>query len=53
MVNVINGQTNVEYCQKLGQYAKTTAEYVENHGVKFIRHEEKNVSTQTTDATDW
>lgn len=44
MITVSNGQADLEYCRKLGRYAKTTAEYVENHGVHFIRHEEKNVS---------
>ncbi|KAI9930284.1 hypothetical protein ASPWEDRAFT_167952 [Aspergillus wentii DTO 134E9] len=43
MIQVSNGQADVEYCRKLAREAKTTAEYVEKHGVNFVRHEEKNV----------
>ncbi|KAH6953598.1 succinate dehydrogenase/fumarate reductase flavoprotein subunit [Fusarium avenaceum] len=43
MVQVSNGQADLDYCRKLAQHAKATAEYVEDHGVEFIRHEEKNV----------
>ena len=44
MVQVSDGQADLEYCQKLAREAKTTVEYVEKRGVSFIRHEEKNVS---------
>lgn len=44
MIQVSNNQADLEYCRKLAREAKATAEYVEDHGVKFIRHEEKNVS---------
>ncbi|OJI96960.1 hypothetical protein ASPVEDRAFT_78706 [Aspergillus versicolor CBS 583.65] len=43
MIQVSNGQADLEYCRKLAQEAKTTAEYVEDHGVNFIRHKEENV----------
>lgn len=44
MVQVSNGQADLDYCRKLAQHAKAMAEYVEDRGVEFIRHEEKNVS---------
>jgi tricarballylate dehydrogenase len=46
MIQVSNNQADLEYCRKLAREAKTTAEYVEDHGVNFIRHEEKNVSRE-------
>ena len=47
MIGVSNGQADLEYCRRLAREAKTTAQYVEDHGVNFIRHEEKNVSDLT------
>jgi tricarballylate dehydrogenase len=44
MIQVSKGQADLEYCHKLAQHAKSAVEYVENHGVEFIRHQEKNVS---------
>lgn len=44
MTQVSNGQADLEYCRKLGREAKASVEFVENHGVKFVKHEEKNVS---------
>jgi succinate dehydrogenase/fumarate reductase flavoprotein subunit len=46
MIQVSNGQADLEYCRKLAREAKATVEYVENRGVNFVRHEEKNVSDQ-------
>ncbi|KAJ5974722.1 hypothetical protein N7481_011932 [Penicillium waksmanii] len=44
MIQVSNGQADLDYCRKLALEAKASVEYVEDRGVNFIRHEEKNVS---------
>ena len=43
MIQVSNNQADLAYCRKLAQEAKATAEYVQDHGVRFILHEEKDV----------
>ena len=43
MKAVSKGQCDLEYCDKLGAEARTTAEYVQDHGVKFVHHDEENV----------
>jgi aspartate oxidase len=40
---VSNGLADEEYCHKLGKEAGTTAHYLEDHGVKFVHHDEPNV----------
>lgn len=47
MIQVSNNQADLDYCRKLSREATAAAEYVQDHGVKFIRHEESNVSTKT------
>jgi succinate dehydrogenase/fumarate reductase flavoprotein subunit len=42
---VSKGLTDFDYCRKLGQEARTTAEYVQSKGVKFNHYDEKNVSS--------
>lgn len=44
MIQVSNNQADLEYCRKLEQEAKTTAKYLQDHGVKLVPQEEKNVS---------
>lgn len=44
MTQFKNGQADLEYCRKLGREARASVEFVENHGAKFVKHEEKNVS---------
>lgn len=43
MIQVSNNQADLAYFRKLAQEAKATAEYVQDHGVRFILHEEKDV----------
>ncbi|KAK5731203.1 hypothetical protein LTR15_001142 [Elasticomyces elasticus] len=43
MKNVSNGLADEQYCLKLQKEAGTTARYLENHGVKFVHHDEPNV----------
>ncbi|KAJ5981170.1 hypothetical protein N7522_013985 [Penicillium canescens] len=43
MVQVSNNQADLDYCRKLAREPTATAEYVQDHGVKFTRHEEANV----------
>lgn len=43
MRRVSNGAANEEYCHKLGDEATHTAHYLEEHGVKFVHHDEPNV----------
>ncbi|KAJ3533929.1 hypothetical protein NM208_g7766 [Fusarium decemcellulare] len=43
MALVSKGRADLEYCRKLGQHAKATAEWVQDHGVEFIKHKEENV----------
>ncbi|OJI98975.1 hypothetical protein ASPVEDRAFT_25814 [Aspergillus versicolor CBS 583.65] len=43
MTQVNNGQADLEYCHKLGREARAYVEFVENHGVKVVKHEEKNI----------
>ena len=38
-----NGLADDAYCHKLEREARPTAEYVQNHGVKFNHHDEENV----------
>ena len=40
---VSNGLADQDYCKRLEQEASTTAKYVQDHGVKFNHHDEKNV----------
>lgn len=40
---VSNGLADEEYCHKLQEEAGDTARYLENHGVKFVHHDEPNV----------
>lgn len=44
MKMVSRGESDQEYCEKLGQEAQKTALYVEAHGVNFVHHDEQNVS---------
>ncbi|PWY83354.1 succinate dehydrogenase/fumarate reductase flavo protein subunit [Aspergillus heteromorphus CBS 117.55] len=43
MTDVSDGQADLEYCKKLAKEARATAEYLQDHGVRFIRHAEENV----------
>lgn len=43
MRRVSEGQADEAYCHKLAAEARTTAEYLQNHGVKLVHHDEKNV----------
>ncbi|KAI8298363.1 3-ketosteroid 1-dehydrogenase helE [Colletotrichum sp. SAR11_240] len=38
-----NGAADEDYCEKLRQEAPISARYLEDHGVKFIHHDEPNV----------
>ena len=38
-----NGVADEDYCEKLRQEAPVSAKYLEEHGVKFIHHDEPNV----------
>lgn len=38
-----NGVADEDYCEKLRQEAPVTARYVQDHGVKFVHHDEPNV----------
>ncbi|KAK0253800.1 hypothetical protein LTS09_011104 [Friedmanniomyces endolithicus] len=40
---VSNGLADEEYCHKLQKEAGITAHYLEDHGVKFVHHDETNV----------
>lgn len=40
---VSKGLADQDYCMKLEQEAQNTAEYVQDHGVKFNHHDEENV----------
>ncbi|KAF2103028.1 succinate dehydrogenase/fumarate reductase flavo protein subunit [Rhizodiscina lignyota] len=40
---VSKGLADQDYCKKLEQEAQKTAEFVQDHGVKFNHHDEKNV----------
>ncbi|TKA82398.1 hypothetical protein B0A55_01429 [Friedmanniomyces simplex] len=40
---VSNGLADEEYCHKLQKEAGVTAHYLEDHGVKFVHHDEPNV----------
>ena len=43
MNRVSNGVTDDEYCEKLRREAPVSARYLEEHGVKFVHHDEPNV----------
>lgn len=43
MALVSNGLADQSYCATLEREAQTTAQYVQEHGVKFNHHDEKNV----------
>lgn len=43
MRRVSNGLADEDYCHKLGKEAPVSAKYLEEHGVKFIHHDEPNV----------
>ncbi|PYH91656.1 succinate dehydrogenase/fumarate reductase flavo protein subunit [Aspergillus ellipticus CBS 707.79] len=43
MITVSDSQADLEYCKTLAKEARATAEYLQDHGVQFIRHEEENV----------
>ncbi|KAI9899829.1 hypothetical protein N3K66_004091 [Trichothecium roseum] len=43
MAQVSNGRADLDYCRKLGEHAKATVEWVQDHGVEFIRQKEENV----------
>ncbi|KAI0197553.1 succinate dehydrogenase/fumarate reductase flavoprotein subunit [Astrocystis sublimbata] len=43
MRRVSNGVADEEYCEKLRQEAPVSARYLEEHGVKFVHHDEPNV----------
>ncbi|KAK3626401.1 hypothetical protein LTR56_019276 [Elasticomyces elasticus] len=43
MKDVSNGLADEQYCLKLQKEAGTTARYLEDHGVKFVHHDEPNV----------
>lgn len=50
MEMVSKGLADLEYCEKLGQEARTTAEYIRDHGVKLNPHREEDVSPQPLSA---
>ena len=43
MRRVSNGLANEEYCHKLEVEAEVTAHYLQDHGVKWVHHDEPNV----------
>jgi len=43
MRRVSHGIADEQYCEKLGKEAPITARYCEEHGVKFVHHNEPNV----------
>ncbi|KAF5521767.1 3-ketosteroid 1-dehydrogenase helE [Colletotrichum aenigma] len=43
MRRVSNGAADEDYCEKLRQEAPLSARYLEDHGVKFVHHDEPNV----------
>ena len=43
MRRVSNGVADEEYCEKLRREAPVSARYLEEHGVKFVHHDEPNV----------
>ncbi|KAE9582418.1 3-ketosteroid 1-dehydrogenase helE [Colletotrichum fructicola] len=43
MRRVSNGAADEDYCEKLRQEAPLSARYLEDHGVKFVHHNEPNV----------
>jgi len=40
---VSNGVADEDYCEKLRREAPVSARYLEDHGVKFVHHDEENV----------
>lgn len=44
MAQVSKGRADLEYCRKLGEHARATTEWVQDHGVEFVRHKEENAS---------
>ena len=43
MRRVSNGVADEDYCEKLRKEAPISARYLEEHGVKFVHHDEPNV----------
>ncbi|KAK3051935.1 hypothetical protein LTR09_006889 [Extremus antarcticus] len=43
MRRVSNGVADEDYCEKLRREAPVSARYLEDHGVKFVHHDEENV----------
>ncbi|KAF6831305.1 succinate dehydrogenase fumarate flavoprotein subunit [Colletotrichum plurivorum] len=43
MRRVSHGAVDEDYCEKLRQEAPVSARYLEDHGVKFVHHDEPNV----------
>lgn len=43
MRRVTDGIADEEYCEKLRKEAPISARYLEEHGVKFVHHDEPNV----------
>jgi tricarballylate dehydrogenase len=43
MRRVSNGVADEDYCEKLRKEAPVSARYLEDHGVKFVHHDEPNV----------
>lgn len=43
MRRVSDGIADEDYCEKLRQEAPVSARYLEEHGVKFVHHDEPNV----------
>src|SRR5690242_8225324 len=43
MKAVSKGEADQEYCEKLGQEAQKTAQFLEDRGVQFNHHDEENV----------
>ena len=43
MRRVSNGAADEDYCEKLRKEAPVSARYLEEHGVKFVHHDEPNV----------
>jgi succinate dehydrogenase/fumarate reductase flavoprotein subunit len=43
MRRVSNGVADEDYCEKLRREAPVSARYLEEHGVKFVHHDEPNV----------
>ena len=48
MRRVSNGLADEEYCHKLCKEAPITAKYLEEHGVKFVHHDEPNVAMRAS-----